>query len=453
MADGSEESRREALDQLRDILINLYPDRRDAQRVLSDARVDPHNVDLDGSASRRWYAVLVDADRQGRVHSIVEVARREYPYNRDLLAKGQAILATLTAKAKPPSPPPSPANTQQDAPSIDALIFTALREELDAVLALGEGGQGGWTQVYNKAGFPYHHREYPRKNGSFRIAAAGLGEMGEMGAASQVSRLVEELSPPCLAICGICTGRRGAVSLGDVIVADRVYRYDHGKLVVSLGEKGQRNEDAVQDITSYHPDARWIDEARYFSRDPSWSQALVESRPPSLDAQCGWLLWALAEEANGQGPSPLKHRDRARRCPRWRDVLESLEGKQRITIKGSKIELTDDGRREAERLTVLHPDGPAADPPLKVHVGAIASGSTFRKDPQLFDRPEIMGRGTIGIETEVATIGSMAAQMGALKLIAKAVSDYGDTDKSDDFRGFACRASATFVLAFLARHL
>lgn len=49
---------------------------------------------------------------------------------------------------------------------------------------------------------------------------------------------------------------------------------------------------------------------------------------------------------------------------------------------------------------------------------------------------------------EAAAIGFVAERIGVPSLIAKAVSDFADHDKDDGFRTFACRASATFLLAF-----
>src|SRR5690349_7897172 len=124
--------------------------------------------------------------------------------------------------------------------SVDVLIITALKDELDAVLAYAPGGQteGGWARKRDRHGFPYHVRELVNASGErLRVAAALSGEMGESGAATRATALIDELSPEYLAMCGICAGKRGDTCLGDVIVADRVYSYDHGKLIV-----GEKNE-------------------------------------------------------------------------------------------------------------------------------------------------------------------------------------------------------------------
>jgi len=44
--------------------------------------------------------------------------------------------------------------------------------------------------------------------------------MGATKAAALATELTKELSPRCLAMCGICAGRRGDVFLGDVLVKE-----------------------------------------------------------------------------------------------------------------------------------------------------------------------------------------------------------------------------------------
>ncbi|WP_438025845.1 hypothetical protein [Sorangium sp. So ce233] len=51
---------------------------------------------------------------------------------------------------------------RRPAGGIDVLVITALQLELDAVLALGEGGERGWQEAWDPSGFRYHLREIPR---------------------------------------------------------------------------------------------------------------------------------------------------------------------------------------------------------------------------------------------------------------------------------------------------
>jgi hypothetical protein len=92
----------------------------------------------------------------------------------------------------------------------DALIITALLDELEPVLAFGEQGKDAWTKADDPNGFPYHHRELPREDGRapLRIAAASFDEMGESQTAGRAAALIQHLNPACLAMCGICAGKR-----------------------------------------------------------------------------------------------------------------------------------------------------------------------------------------------------------------------------------------------------
>jgi tetratricopeptide (TPR) repeat protein len=120
---------------------------------------------------------------------------------------------------------------------INVLILTALQDELEAVLALGDGGRAEWVAQRDLGGFPYFRRSFSSdRGGSFTVAAAWIGEMGERTAAIRGQQLLHELDPSCLAMCGICAGYRKKVSLGDVIVADQLWRYDEGKRVEEPGK-------------------------------------------------------------------------------------------------------------------------------------------------------------------------------------------------------------------------
>src|SRR5262249_17797461 len=117
------------------------------------------------------------------------------------------------------------------------------------------------------------------------------------------------------------------------------------------------------------------------------------------------------------------------------------------------LRLTDRGRALALDERVMYPDGLPEDPAFRVHVGPVATGKTVSEDPEIFARLGRLVRKTLGVEMEAAGIEHAAAWLSPRSLLVKAVSDYGDREKDDAFRGFAARASAEFLLAFLARHL
>ncbi|XXY49514.1 pentapeptide repeat-containing protein [Sorangium sp. So ce269] len=334
---------------------------------------------------------------------------------------------------------------------VDALVVTALQDELEAVLALGEGGRDGWREARDPAGFPYYVRELPNDRGQpLRVAAAWSGRMGESAAAARAQGLIEVLDPGCLAMCGICAGRRGEVSLGDVIVADRVYSYDEGKRVAPGGDGAG---EFFHDIETYNLERTWNMDAALFAREFERQAPLARERPPSKASQAWWLRHALYASQVEGGPPPVALPERAARCPGWTERIGELEAQGALRIGDGGLELTEAGVAQVRRDRVVHPDGPPAARPFRVHIGPIATGKAVQEDAGLFERLKPIGRRVLGVEMEAAAIGYVAERLGRRSIIAKAVSDHGDHEKDDSFRAFACRASAEFLFAFLRRYL
>ncbi|WP_437960805.1 pentapeptide repeat-containing protein [Sorangium sp. So ce119] len=334
---------------------------------------------------------------------------------------------------------------------VDALVVTALQDELEAVLALGEGGRDGWREARDPAGFPYYVRELPNDRGQpLRVAAAWSGRMGESAAAARAQGLIEELDPGCLAMCGICAGKRGEVSLGDVIVADRVYSHDEGKRVAPGGD-GEAG--FFHDIETYNLERTWNMDAALFAREFERATPLARERPPSRASQAWWLRHALYASVVDGAPPPVALPERAARCPGWTERVGELEAEGVLCIGDRGLELTEAGVAQVRRERVIHPDGPPPARPFRVHVGPIVTGKAVQEDPALFERLRPIGRKVLGVEMEAAAIGYVAERLGRRSIIAKAVSDHGDHDKDDSFRAFACRASAEFLFAFLRRTL
>ncbi|WP_437320988.1 pentapeptide repeat-containing protein [Sorangium sp. So ce385] len=364
--------------------------------------------------------------------------------------------------------------TRSSAVHPDVLIVTALQEELEAVLAAGAAardepwpsgglaGQGAgpraaWEERRDRPGFRYHVARIPNERGeTLVVAAAWIGEMGGTAAAARVQQLLDDLKPETLAMCGICAGDRREVSLGDVIVADRVYIYDHGKLVA-----GAASERFWQDITTYNLEATWRHDAAFFAREFALGAApLQRDRPVPKAAQRRWLLRALDAHERRGGPAPLDHPERQARCPRWSEIVQELEqgdlnprGLIRLDEARGAYTLTDAGRAWVVRDRNVHPDEAPAVEPFRVHVGPIATGHSVQEHPGLFDRLRRAVRRTLGVEMEAAALGLVAEREGLRSIIAKAVSDHADHEKDDSFREFACRASAELLLAFLRRQL
>jgi uncharacterized protein YjbI with pentapeptide repeats/nucleoside phosphorylase len=338
---------------------------------------------------------------------------------------------------------------------IDVLIVTGLKLELDAVLEIGEGSCDGWQLARDEGGFRYHHRSFARASGGapLTVAAAWSGQMGESAAAVRATELIAHTNPRCLAMCGICAGAPGEVALGDVIVADRVYSYDHGKLVAGSGKGGQRDEELTRDIETYNLGKAWAMEAAFVAADPVLRAALAAARPPSRKSQERWLLHRVWSHQFTRARPPAKHPELLRSCPRYSELIPLLRDKGLLQKTPGVLKLTRKGQSLVKDEQLQHPHGLPDDRPLSVHIGPIATGKTVREDPELFSRLKKHVRKTIGAEMEASAIGYVAEHLGRRSIIVKAVSDYADGDKDDAFQAFAAHASAAFLLAFLDTHL
>jgi len=84
---------------------------------------------------------------------------------------GHAVPVRATAPVRETAPRPAPGDR------LDVVILVALHDELEAVLALGEGGREGWEEKRDLQKFRYFRRHFPREGGrDLVIAAAWIGE-------------------------------------------------------------------------------------------------------------------------------------------------------------------------------------------------------------------------------------------------------------------------------------
>jgi WD40 repeat protein/uncharacterized protein YjbI with pentapeptide repeats/nucleoside phosphorylase len=341
---------------------------------------------------------------------------------------------------------------------VDVVIVVALEDELDAVLDEAEG-LPAWRTVRDRDGLEYRTTTLGNHGGQqLGIAAAWAGAMGTMATAARAATLIRDLRPSCVAMCGICAGKRGEVSLGDVIIADRLFSFDHGKLVAA-----HQGEPAtfIHDIATYNLERTWQMEAAAFRRDHGWAQHLLPRRPAAKEFQRRWVLHAVYAHKHEGGPVPALHPGRAAVFPAsgtgsrsdWADRIRELREQKLVDVVAGGLTLTEEGRREVSEDRTLYPDGLPGELPFRVHVGPIATANFVSEDPQIFDRLKRVGRKTLGIEMEASAIGYVGDALPRRAIVAKAVSDHGDRDKDDRFREFACRASAAWLLAFLRRYL
>ncbi|MCU0654256.1 MAG: hypothetical protein MUF64_02880 [Polyangiaceae bacterium] len=336
----------------------------------------------------------------------------------------------------------------KDGELADVLIVTAVKDEWEAVLAVDTGAvPGSAWQKHSSDGPEVVFRDFTTENATLRIAVIQSFGMGREHAAIAAAPLLERHPEiRCLAMCGVCAGKRGDVALGDVIVADRTWPYDAGKWNVSVDEQGQRIEHFQGDMEPYriHP-PEWRQQAERFQPDPAASW--IGTRPRSYEEQGDWVLERLALDEN-----PLTHPERRTKCPDWRQVLEQLWKVQRL--EDGEINLTEVGRRHIRRRMTLEPDGLQANTPFKVVVGPVASGAPVVQDPTIFDRlAETAGmRKVVGLEMETSAILALAyLQKVPFAIVMKGVMDHADVFKSDNMKAFAAQASAECLVEFLRK--
>ncbi len=342
------------------------------------------------------------------------------------------------------------AMTSRPSNGVHVLILVALQDELEALLSIEIDGSGreAWSEECDLSGFRYYRRRiFNRLRETIEVATAWIGEMGQRSAAIRGQQLLVELDPSCLAMCGICAGYREKVGLGDIIVAERLYAYDEGKRITH--KKGQ--EEFFHSLRSFDLEATWKMDASFLAREIDLTP-LQQERPPSKEAQRKWLLHTqYAHETQGKEP-PAQHPERPHTCPQWSVHIKSALAEQLLERKGRELRLSDKGRDAILEDQLLYPDGLPKDPALRIHSGAVATGSAVVEDPGIFTRLRKYERNTIALEMEGTAIGELAQRFKKQAILIKAVQDFADGSKDDAYRPFGCKASAWFLLHFLKRH-
>jgi nucleoside phosphorylase/tetratricopeptide (TPR) repeat protein len=331
--------------------------------------------------------------------------------------------------------------------AVDVLIVTAVPIEYDAVLQVETGAwrESTWEVQPGPTQLNVAFRTFGTTDGRpLRVAVTRTLEMGGVAAANAAAPLVTHYKPRCVAMCGVCAGRRGKVELGDVIVADRLWQYDTGKAKADEDAQGKRVERVQGDITTHLIRPVWKQAAENFL--PPETERWLRLRPRSYEQQEHWLLERLLG-----GEDPSTHAECEARCAQFEEVLESLWSKGWL-VDGT-LTLTAEGRRYIDRLRLKFRKGLPDPKPFKVHVGPIGSGNKVMEDPQIFAWLSESVRTVQGLEMEAAAIGAVAHLQGVpYLLVMKGVMDFADGEKNDHFKAFAARASAECLIAFLRQH-
>lgn len=137
--------------------------------------------------------------------------------------------------------------------------------------------------------------------------------MGRESTQAVASMLIHEQPARCIAMSGICGGRRDKLTLGDVIFAERMWSYDTGKTIIENDE-----EHFQGDCLQYKIKPVWVQRMQQVTVDPKTSW-LIERPVPTLEHQEDWvLLRILANE------DPTNHANFSDECPNWDQTLKRL---------------------------------------------------------------------------------------------------------------------------------
>lgn len=317
---------------------------------------------------------------------------------------------------------------------IDVLILTAIREEFEEAQEVNDGAVTPWARTEQLL----LTRSYLTDRGPLRVGLTLALDMRGVSLANAAHPIIHKYQPQCLAMCGVCAGRRGHVRLGDVIIGDPLYVYDAGALTIERTEDGEERSVFRADPNPHRLSATWRAHALEF-RVP---QTLADrALPISLEEQRSWLLSRLAN-----GLDPVGDPQRETHCPQWTQVLDEL--RQRGLLEPLGLTITALGRQTVAEERLRYPDGLPKEP-LKIHLGAIATGENVVRYAGMFDRLSYSMRNVLGLDMEAAALGAVAHDRGIPSIAMKAVMDYADGSKTDAFKRFAARASADCLLAFL----
>lgn len=449
---------------LRKLLSALLPTDSDLEALCIDRFPETAGRFTSGmSRVEKTNLLLVVESPEQILSALQDRAPERYDRQQRLLDLPLRSVGTAAALVQPPPKPishpdrPIPITSQADPKSFstrrsqdlgqsfaDVVIVTALKDEYDEARKVKDGLIGAWTQEQiddTEVAFA----DYKAVDGQpLRVAMTWATRMRGTAAADVAGRLLDRLGAGCIAMCGVCAGRRGDVQPGDVIIADLVYRYDTGALQVECDEHGQRHERFKADPDPLPLAEAMLHRAQAFQVDDArW----VHERPLTLVAQCDWVLAQL-----NAGQDPLTHSDSEQRCPDWSKALGRLKSLRYVTENlGSEmqLQLTSEGTAYIRGLLLNHRRNLPTAPPWRLHVAPIATGGSVMRDPKLFDRLAETNRKVLGVEMEAAAIAATAHARDLLWVIMKGVMDHADQDKDDLLKRFAALASAECLIRFL----
>lgn len=319
---------------------------------------------------------------------------------------------------------------------VDVLVITALKEELDALFEVTTGLGEPWADGHG-GDVPYRIATFEGQRGPIRVAAARTTRTAGVATATIATRLADLLKPACLAMCGVCAGHPEDTDLGDVVIAERVFHHDQGKL-----KPGAFQGDLwVNSLTD-----AWLRAAQDLAGLAEGFHGYV-----TADDEAG--RWWFIEQLLA-GRDPMRSSALRRYVPDHRRaaILKSLRDELGyVSLSGKTFSLTDAGRDAGHEREILH-GVLVTERPYHIHVAPMGSGNPVVADGLIWERLASHGmRKALAVEMEAAAVGQVAHERSLPFVVVKGVMDHADPGKDDRFKAFAARVSAEVLMEFLRR--
>jgi nucleoside phosphorylase len=279
--------------------------------------------------------------------------------------------------------------------SFDVCIVCALAEEAQAVLEVISRRcrvkfQQGFSARHN---YEYRYTTIRNNKGEpLTLHLSWLPDKGPLETALHFKPILEEFRPRFVAMTGICAGDKRTVKLGDLIIADRAFLFDTGKIMTD--ENGRQMH--LHNVKTYNADPSILQAARFFE---GWRPVVAKlRRPASLHQQRDWLLNKLLEAVPPEVEKiPLEEREK--QAPHWRRIVQELQEEPHAYLT-AKWALKDTSR--VHHLRYGKEIFPFKDPRRpERYIAPIASSNAVRSDNP-FEEVQLPVREAVAIDMEGA---------------------------------------------------
>lgn len=272
------------------------------------------------------------------------------------------------------------ANNKDDRIPVDLAIISALGEERQALEAVfGKGRRGG---DHPNDPFVYTRLDLTIKGTKHSVVIGTPSGMTTAPAAVLATHMLRTFSPGLIVLVGIAGGCPSHlrieehVRLGDVVVANKVFEYDHVKML-------------PDGTIEYRDTPQWTSHR--------WRQAVM-----------------LLHEGTGFNRA-------------WRPDFVAACQRMNLTPPPPSADIL----RDWVGNIIVHPDDPRrTDGAGIVHIGVVGSGDTLLTDPR--KRDELRDKFKVrAVEMEASGVRAAAAAVDAHYIVVRGIVDYCDGAKGD----------------------